>query len=353
MAKDLYEILNISKDASAQDIKRSFRQLSKKYHPDMQKGKTDTEVKEAEEKFKEINHAYEVLSDPDKKRNYDQFGDENGKFTDGRGFNPFDGFPFDFGNFGGFGGRNSSRNQVQPGKDIQMRIPLSIEDIFNGCTRSIKYKRQVRCSECHGTGGQGQKTCPKCHGTGRIITKQMFGMGSMTIHESICPDCQGTGFTVDKKCSRCNGTGFETKEEILDVVFSTGCIEGEGIVYHNKGSESKNHTGQTGDFIAVVTYKIDKERYEIDGLNVIEHLYIPYYNLLLGCTYTVNIPNGHTKNIKINSCIKEGTIMRLSGEGLRRKDGQHGDYFVCIHYQIPESLSDKEKEQLEVISKLK
>ena len=357
MEQNLYDILGVSKDNfSEKELQKNYRKLAKKYHPDMQKGKTEAEVKEAEEKFKDISHAYEVLSDPEKKNNYDLYGDEKG---DGmpNGFNPFEAFNSfaGFGGFGGFegfnpfGGNHNSFNNVQPGKDIQMRIPLTIEDIFNGVKKTVKYTKEVRCINCHGAGGTGQKTCPKCHGSGRIIKRQVKRPGFTQIEESVCPMCGGTGLYVEHKCDTCNGTGFTKKTCTLDIEFPPGIGNNLGVVYKEQGSEAKNRKGPNGNFIAITKYNIDDDKYIIQGLNVIEHVYIPYYDILLGCNYTVNIPNGKKKTIKISSCTKENSMIRLRGEGIKTNDGQRGDYFICVHYDIPEYLNNKEIEYLNKI----
>jgi molecular chaperone DnaJ len=355
MAKDLYETLGVNKNNfSEQELKTNYRKLSRKYHPDMQKGKSKKEQQEAEEKFKEISHAYEVLSDPEKKNNYDMFGDENGQASGMGGFNPFGGGfnPFgDFFNPFGGGARHSSFNNVQPGKNIQMKIPVTIEELFNGLKKTVKYTKQVRCINCHGSGGTGQKPCPKCHGTGRFTKREMHN-GWQRIEETVCPHCGGSGMIVENKCSTCNGTGFSNKEVTLDIEFPPGIPNNTGIVFNDKGSESKSVKGENGDFIAITNYKIDSDKYEVNGLNVVEHVYIPYYDILLGCSYTVHIPNGKSKIIKIASCTKEGKVMRLQGQGIKSNTGQQGDYYVCIHYQIPEYLKDKEVEHLEIIKNL-
>ena len=347
MAKDLYNILGVSKSATEDEIKKAYRKAAIKYHPDRQAGKSDAEKKAAEEKFKDISHAYEVLSDPTKKSNYDQFGDENG-MQGMPGGNPFGDMFHGFNPFGGFSGFGSRRRQnaVIPGRDIQMKIPVSIKDIFNGATRTVKFKKQVRCTSCHGAGGSGQKACPKCNGTGRIIEQTSFGMGGISIREETCPLCGGTGFYVEKKCDKCGGSGFDRVEVHQEINIPSGVQPNEAIVIKGQGSESKNPSGQNGDFVAIADYKIDTDRYEITGLDVLEHVHIPWYKLLYGCSYTVNIPNGTEKKIKIASCTKEGTIMKLSGEGLKRSGYPTGNYFVCIHYQIPDKLTDKEKELL-------
>lgn len=356
MEQNLYNILGVNKDNfSEKELKNNYRKLSKKYHPDMQKGKSEKEQKEAEEKFKEISHAYEVLSDPEKKNNYDLYGDENGQNMN-NGFNPFGGFG-GFNPFGGFSGFNpfggfSDFNDVQPGKDIQMRIPITIEDLFNGLKKTVKYTKEVRCINCHGAGGTGQKTCPKCHGTGRFIKRKVTRPGFTQIEESVCPMCNGTGLYVENKCPTCGGSGFTKKECKLDIEFPPGISNNMGVVYKGEGSESKNRKGPNGNFIAVTTYNIDEEKYIVQGLNVIEHVYIPYYDILLGCSYTVNIPNGKQKIVKIKPCSKDSSMIRLSGEGIKTNDGQIGDYYICLHYDIPNTLSVKEQEHLEMIKSL-
>ncbi len=354
--KDLYNILGISKDSfSEKELQKQYRKLAKEYHPDRQAGKSEQEKKNAEEKFKEISHAYEVLSDPEKKRNYDMFGDENGNMSGG-GFNPFgDGNPFnpfeDVMNM--FGHRSSGfRSSVMPGRDIQMRIPITIKDLFNGVEKTVKFTKQVRCVNCHGSGGSGQKTCPTCHGAGKIIKHESHGAGWSRIEETICPTCGGTGFTIEHKCPTCNGTGFMTKESKLTIKIPAGVNNNVGIVYKGEGSESKSRNGENGNFIAITEYNIDENKYIIQGLNVIENIEIPYYDLLLGCSYTVNIPNGVKKKIKIDPCPKEGDLIKLSKQGIKVNNYQVGDYYVCIHYKFPDKLTNDEKQCLEKIKVL-
>ena len=351
MAKDLYEVLGIDRNNfSEKQLQTNYRKLAKQYHPDRQTGKSDKEKQEAEEKFKEISHAYEVLSDPEKKQNYDMFGDENQSGNSG-GFNPFDGGfnPFaDF--FNPFGNNRQHYQQVyEPGHNIQMKIPVTIEDLFNGLKKTVKYKKQVRCINCHGEGGTGKKICPHCKGTGRITKREMHN-GWQRIEETVCPYCQGTGSYVEHKCPTCNGTGFTEKEVTLDIEFPAGIPDNTGILFKGKGAEAKNVKGENGDFIAITSYKIDSDKYEVNGLDVIEHVYIPYYDLLLGCNYTVHIPNGKEKTVKIAPCTKDNKLLRLKFEGIKSNTGQIGDYYICIHYNIPDSLTNKEKE---LITKIK
>lgn len=354
--KDYYEILGLSKDDFSEDkLKKNYKKLALKYHPDKQIGKSDAEKKEAEEKIKEINQAYEVLSDEEKRRNYDMFGDENaqgGMPGDAGGWGPFSHFDpfggFDFNPFSRHK-QGSRKPRIDPGMDIQMSIPVTIEELFNGTKKTVKYKRQIRCATCHGKGGSGEKICPKCQGSGIFISQQTDNRGWTRINQMTCPECHGTGTFVEHKCWACQGTGFDSEEVVLTVEFDPGVMNNEAKIYDAKGSEAKDARGENGRFIAVAKYNIDDDQYVVDGLNVLEHVNIDYYDVLLGCNYTVNIPNGTQKTVKVKPCTKDGTIMKLSNEGIKDKVGHRGDYYICIHYKTPDSLSSKEKEYLQKI----
>lgn len=357
MNKDLYEILGLTKQTfSEKACKRNYKKLAIKYHPDKQTGKSDQEKKEAEEKFKEIQHAYNVLSDPEKRKNYDMFGDENASAPSGGFGDIFGGFGDFFGGFGHFnpfGGNRARSQQVRPGGDVQMQIPVTIEDLFNGLKKTVKYKIKVRCISCHGKGGTGQKPCSKCNGTGRVVTQQSSGRGWTQIQESECPQCHGTGMYVENKCTHCSGSGFEEKEITLDIEFPAGIANNTGVVYYGKGYESKDHRGENGNFIAISKYEIDEDKYLVEGLNVMEHVHIPYYDVLLGCSYTVNIPNGKQKSVKIKPCTPDGTLLKLTKEGIKDNVGHQGDYFICVHIKMPENLTTVEKAHLEEIKRAK
>lgn len=355
--KDFYRILGVNKNASEKEISSAFRKLSFKYHPDRWATKSEAEKKEAEEKFKEINYAYQVLSDPEKRQNYDNFGDPDAKGHGGgfdmgdfsdlfRQFGNMHGFG---GGFGGFGGGFSE--QIEAGQDIQMRIPLTIEEIFNGCTKKVKFNRNVRCPNCHGAGGSGQKTCSHCHGTGQIVTTQRHGMATIQ-NISVCPHCHGTGYTVDKKCPSCNGSGFKNSTNTVEITFPAGIPNNAGIRYSEQGSESSNVKGRNGDFIAVAKYDFDTNKYVIQGLDVVEKVYIPYYDLLLGCDYTIVLPNKKEKKINLSSCIEEGKLIKLYKEGIKYQN-QSGDYYIEIHYEIPKTLSSEERKNIENIKVFK
>lgn len=345
--KGYYKILGVSESATDDDIKRSFRKLSLKYHPDKQAGKSDAEKADAEQKFKEINEAYQVLSDPEKKSNYDKYGDPEAKggFNfDGGGFGGFGGFPFsDF-----FGGR--ARNQArpaQPGSDIKMSVPLTIEEIFNGCTKKLKFDRNVRCANCHGDGGTGKKTCMHCGGTGFETVTQMTAMGMMQTTKT-CSHCHGTGTTIEHTCPTCGGTGFKKTSTVIEVTFPAGMPDGYATVKNDQGNESKDRKGSNGDFYAIAKHTFDTNKYSVVGLDVIEKIYIPYYDILLGCDYIVEIPNGSKKKINIESCTPEGKVLRLYREGIKGKD-RVGDYYIEVHYLMPASITEEERKKLEDI----
>ena len=365
MAKDLYAVLGLNKNTfTEKECKKKYKKLVLKYHPDKQAGKSEEEKQKAAEKFKEVQHAYDILSDPEKRQNYDMFGEAGINYDNAPGgrhnnFNPFSGFASMFGFDGDFDPFSGRRNRggygkrIQPGEDVQMKIPVTIEDLFNGLKKTVKYPTKVRCTSCHGKGGTEQITCPKCNGTGVLVIQQSMGQGWMKTQQTVCPECHGSGMTVKNKCSHCHGTGYETKEVTLDIEFPPGIPNDTDVIYYGKGYESRDYHGENGNFIAISKYDIDEDRYMIDGLNVLEHVHIPYYDVLLGCNITVNIPNGTNKSVKIKPCTIDGTVLKLSNEGIKDKMGHKGDYYICVHLLLPEALSTVEKAHLEEIKRSK
>lgn len=348
MEKDLYNILGIDRNASDRDIKSAYKALSKQYHPDRQAGKSDEEKKEAEEKFKEINHAYQILGDPDKKRNYDQFGSENGPGNMfNNGFNPFDFDPF-MGGFNPFGNMGQRPRTVEKGKDIQITVNISIEELFTGATKKLKYNRPVRCVNCHGEGGSGVKMCSHCNGTGMVTERKSMGPNSWAITNSSCPKCKGTGKIVEHKCPTCHGDGFTKESTTVEVNIAPGIIHDNVIVKSGFGADAKSRNGTTGDLHVRVQYDfINDDRYELvvdrnGKVNVTEDIFIPYYDLMLGCTYTVNLPTGKTKDIFIQSCTKDFTKVNVY-------KGDQVLYNIVIHYLYPEKLSDDEYTHIKAI----
>lgn len=355
--KDYYEILGLSRDATDKEIRKAWKRISLELHPDRQNGKTDAEKKEAEEKFKEANEAYTVLSDPEKKKQYDMFGTVDGRMGGG---SPFDGFSGGFGGFDDvfnmFGGRGGFRQQqqIKPGKTVQMNIPLDIEDIYCGCTKKVKYKRDMRCMTCHGEGGSDVKTCPHCNGTGRIVKQSQNGF-AIYRQEMPCPHCDGSGKTVGKVCPTCHGSGFRQEENIVELNFPAGVQEGQYIEMPDMGSESKKRNGPNGSFVAVAKYNYDKNRYTVTGLDIVEKIYIDYTDALLGTTYKLVMPDKKELDVNIKECTEYGKKLVLRGRGIKTRNqfGQEmtGDYYIQILYKIPSSLTPEEKKLIEKIRK--
>lgn len=355
MSKDLYSILGINKGASEEEIKKAYKKGALKFHPDKFANKSESEKKEAEEKFKEINEAYQILSDPQKKANYDRFGTVDGMPNMGGsgGFGDFfNGFDMDAFMHGGFnpfesGRRRNEPHTAQPGQSLQYDLGITIEELFNGVDRDITYRRHVRCTSCKGVGGKGIKTCPHCGGTGQVV--QTFRQGFTTLQQmSPCQHCHGTGQIVDEKCNKCNGTGFESKIETIRVKLQPGVQQGQGIKFSAMGSESKNSSGQNGDLHVIVHWEIDENKYRIspDLTSVYELISVPYYDCLLGTELERKLPNGKKVKFKIPECSYEGKQISLPGMGI----GGRGKYIFVIQIQMPTSLTKEEKD---IIKKLK
>ena len=338
--KHYYKALGISENATDDEIKKAFKKLSLKYHPDRQQGKSEDEIKKAEEQFKIINEAYSVLSDTEKRHNYDATGDET--------YNPFN----QFNPFNPWGGRETnpyaSQKQAAKGRDIRMRVPLTVYDLYNGCHKKVKYQRYIRCVNCHGAGGFGQKRCQSCHGTGYFVRQSRQG-GMFYTQTTTCPTCNGRGTDFDNKCPTCNGEQLVIQEKTIELEIpkfmdTSYCIEKKG-----DGNESTDINGENGDFYAEVFYK-PEENYEIKNLDVYEHIKLPYYEILLGCEYTVHIPNGQKIKIYIPSCTKEGTSINVGKCGLESQFyGGIGNYYIIVHYDFPETLTAEDKKLLESI----
>lgn len=352
MSKDYYKILGVDKNASKEDIKKAFKKASLKYHPDRLVNKSEKEKEEGEAKFKEINEAYAVLSDPDKKQRYDTFGDADFKGN----FGGFGDFGFDD-VFDMFTGRRNRRNgrTVVPGEDIQMQIPLTLKEIYCGCTKTVKYTIKTRCPNCHGEGGV-TKICPHCGGTGVHVVTRQFGPNSYTQTQEPCTHCNGRGKIVENKCQSCNGEGFHKKEIKLEINFRKGIQHGEAVQFVGMGNEARNPEHPNGKFIAIAVYNYDATRFTIKGIDIIEHVKIPYYKALLGDAITVTLPDDRSYRVKINECTKNGTMKRISGVGLEYTNEQfygykkNGDYYVELCYDIPDKLTDVEKKLLTEIS---
>lgn len=364
--RDYYEVLGLSKSASADDIKAAFRKAALKWHPDRWVNGTDEEKKNAEDKFKEASEAYSVLSDPDKKARYDQFGfagmDGSSAQQDwSQGFgnlndilnNIFGGAFSGFGGFGGFGAQQSGPRTVR-GRDIRTRVKLTLEEIATGCDKEVTIERNRTCSECGGKGTKNAsdiKTCPTCNGSGQIqnISNSIFGR---TVSYSVCPNCHGTGKYVTNPCSSCKGTGLQRKRETIKVHIPAGVENGTQIPVRGEGHAAPNG-GINGDLLVVVE-ELPHSQFKRDGENLFYTRVISVTDAILGTEINIPCLDGPTR-FKVEAGTQSGTVARLRGKGLPSPGGygfgSRGDLYVKILVWIPRKLSGSEKEMIQKLGK--
>lgn len=361
MAKrDYYEVLGVDKNASADDLKKAYRKLALKYHPDRNPGD-----KEAEEKFKEAAEAYDVLSNPDKKARYDQFGhagvDGQGGFG-GQGMNMndiFSQFGDIFGDifgggggFGGFGGFGGSRGRsVRKGSNLRIKVKLTLEEIDRGCEKKIKVSKQVPCAACGGTGAKGnsKETCKRCGGRGVITEVRRTILGQMQT-QTVCPDCNGEGEIIKDKCQICNGQGVVKGEEIITINIPAGVQDGMQLSMAGKGNAAP-HGGVPGDLIVLIE-EIPHEEFERQDHNLLHNTFVTFAEAALGTSIKVPTLNGEVK-VKLDAGTPSGKVLRLKGKGLPDVNGySRGDLLVCVNVWVPKNLSKEEKELLEKLSSM-
>ena len=353
--RDYYEVLGVQKNASADEIKKAYRKTAKQYHPDLNPGD-----KTAEEKFKECNEAYEVLSDPEKKSRYDQFGfagvDPNYGAGQGGGFGGGFGFDGDidlgdiFSSFfgggfgGGFGGRNP--NAPQRGRDIQVTLSLTFEEAAKGCKKSVDVSRIEDCSECGGTGaakGTSPKTCPQCGGRGVVNVQSRTAFGVMNTQRP-CTTCNGTGKIIDTPCQKCAGKGKVRRKSKVDVNIPAG-IDHNQIVSMRGYGDSGLNGGPAGDLKIVISIKRHKY-FEREGFNVWYNKHVSIVEATLGAELQVPTLDGDVK-YNMPAGTQPGEVFKLGGKGITRLNSfGRGDEFVRIIVDIPKSLTDEQKEIL-------
>ncbi len=353
--RDYYEVLGLSKGASDDEIKKAFRKLAMKYHPDKNPGD-----KEAEEKFKEINEAYAVLSDPEQKSKYDRFGhagvDPN-SFAGGGGFSGFGGFEDIFDMFGsafggGFGGGGSRRNNgPRKGSDIQKTMTIDFEEAAFGVKKQIRLTKNVKCKNCGGTGaapGTSKKTCPRCGGSGEIRTQQQTPLG---VFQSVspCPDCNGTGEINESPCPDCGGTGRVRDTVTITINIPAG-VDNDSVIPVRGQGEPGINGGPDGDLYIVLNVRPHK-LFERRGQDLWLEIPITFNQAALGDEIVV--PTLEEKvSYKIPAGTQPGTVFRLKGKGIKNvRGGRKGDLYVKVSLEVPTKLNKKQKKAVEAMGK--
>ena len=356
MAKrDYYEVLGVGKNASADDIKRAYRRMALKYHPDK-----NPDDKEAERKFKECAEAYEVLSDPDKRQRYDQFGHDGLRGIGMRDYQHMKwqdiGSVFEdiFGGLGGFGDlfgmagqKRTRRTGPARGYDLETSVELTLNEIAKGAEKTIEFTRQDICSECSGTAcakGTTPGRCPTCRGTGQVAKG-----GGFFQMVSTCPQCRGAGQIITNPCKKCRGTGRVPKKRIVNIKIPVGVHEGQGIRVANEGEPGRSG-GPRGDLYCYVRIKPHKFLHR-DGNNIVAVVPISFTQAALGATIDVPSLNG-SKQLKIPPGTQYGSIFRIKGQGLPDiRTRRTGDQLVQITIETPAKLNAKQRELLREFAK--
>ena len=360
--RDYYEVLGVDKKASAEEIKKAYRKKAIQYHPDKNPGD-----KEAEEKFKEAAEAYEVLSDPQKRQRYDQFG-----FAGMSGAGGFSGGDFSmqdifsqfgdlfeswgmgggsFSSFFGGGGGGRGGQRVRRGTDLRVKVRLTLEEISTGVEKKIKVKKLVECKDCHGTGsadGSSGETCPTCKGSGRVVRTQRGIFGMMQVQEA-CPTCHGEGKIIKNKCTHCGGEGVVRDEEIITIKIPAGVSGGMQIPVQGKGNAAP-HGGVPGDLLVLVEEEEHKDLVR-DGNDLVYNLLLDMPTAVLGGQVQIPTLTGDVK-ITITPGTQPGKVLRMRGKGLpiidqyARQYGT-GDLLINVGVYIPEKLNKDEKKLIE------
>ncbi len=359
MAKrDFYEILGVTKGASEAEIKKAYRQMALKFHPDK-----NPDDKSAEEKFKEAAEAYEVLSNPDKKARYDQFGHQGVGGASGGGShmnmddifsqfgdifgggNPFESF---FGGGGGGGGRQGSRRTVNRGSNLRIKVKLTLEEIAKGVEKKIKVNKAIGCNTCGGSGAQAGSgafhTCETCKGSGQVrrVTNSFLGQ-MQTI--TTCPTCNGEGQVIASKCKACHGNGTQQGEEVISINIPPGVGEGMQLTVSGKGNAAERG-GIPGDLLIVIE-EIPHPELQRDGDQLIYDLYISFVDATLGSAVEIPTIEGKAK-IKIDPGTQGGKVLRLKGKGIPKLNSySRGDLLVNINVWTPQQVNSEEKKTLE------
>lgn len=358
--RDYYDVLGVSKSATADELKKAYRKEAIKWHPDKWSDKSESEQKAAEEKFKEAAEAYDVLSDSQKRARYDQFGHAG-----------MDGAASGFGGFGGFGGgmsmedifsqfgdifgggfgfsssRGQARKRTNRGSDLRIKVKVNLKDIMTGVEKKLKIPRYVADSHCNGTGakdGTAFQTCPTCHGSGVVTSVQQTFLGAMQ-SQTVCHHCGGEGKIITERCNHCNGEGIERKEEIISFKIPAGVQDGMTLTMRGQGNAAR-HGGVNGDLLVLIEEEKDSELIR-DENDLIYNLMLDFPTAALGGSVEIPTVEGKAK-LKITSGTQPGKVLRLRGKGLpKMNSSMRGDLLVNVMVYVPETLTDAERSAIE------
>lgn len=355
--RDYYDILGVDKNASQEEIKKAYRKLAMKFHPDR-----NSDDPKAEEKFKQASEAYEVLRDEEKRRRYDQFGHQgiNGGFSGGGGFENVgfedifsrfgEIFGSDFGEMFGGGGRSRGRRSPgQPGSDMKLRMELTLEEIAEGVEKKLKVKKQVVCDQCNGTGAETEddfQTCSTCNGMGEVRQVHKTMLGQM-VNVQPCPECRGDGRIITNKCSKCNGEGRYKDQETVKVRVPAGVSKGNYITLRGKGNAGRRG-GEAGSLIVLIEEK-EHEHFEREGNDIYYDLVLSVPNAVLGTEVEVPTLKGKAK-VKIDNGTQPGKLLRMEGKGIKGLNNSGiGDQFIRVNVYMPKDLSSEEQKHIEAL----
>ena len=351
--RDYYEVLGVDKNASEDEIKRAYKKMARKYHPDL-----NPDNKEAEEKFKEVNEAYEVLSDSDKKARYDQFGfagvDPN--YGAGAGGGAYGAGGFDFGDLGdifgsffggGFGSaQRRNPNAPQRGESIRLSVTISFEEAAFGCEKEVSVDRYETCAVCHGSGcadGTSPEVCPDCHGSGQVQVRRQTPMGVFAT-TSPCGRCGGKGRIIKTPCTACRGSGLERKRRTIQAKIPAGIDNGQTISVRGQGHAGKNG-GPSGDLLITITVR-PHELFRREGTSVLCEAPITFAQAVLGAELEIPTIDGKVK-YDLPEGTQSGTTFRLKGKGIPELNGRgRGDQYVTVYIETPRNLNREQKEAL-------
>lgn len=337
--RDYYEILGINKDSSDKDIKKAYRKLAIKYHPDK-----NPDNSEAEELFKEVAEAYEVLSDSEKKLQYDQYGHDGpqnfGGFNTDEMFSEFDRM---------FGGNRRRHNyRVKRGQDLRLNVSISLEEIFNGVTKKFKYKRMETCTPCNGVGGTGISDCETCKGHGIVMQVQNTQFGMMQT-QMTCPTCNGDGKIIENKCKSCSGVGLNSNEVIVDAVIPHGISDGDALAIDNMGHGIKD--GHYGRLIIIINEK-KHDLYNRFGNDLRLKAKLSYSDLVLGTKIEINTIEGGNIRVTIPEFSNVGDNLRIQNKGMKLSNSEtRGDMIIELEIIIPTEISEEDKKLLKKLKK--